>query len=132
MDKLKAERIISIDTIADTDGTWAQCTRKENLLFISGQVALDGQGNVVGNDDFEIQARRTLDNLKSMLEAGGASLEDLMMITVYLTDMENRPIFARVRDSYFRKNPPASSMVEVNRLVLKELMLEVDGIAVLG
>ena len=132
MDKLKAERIISIDSIADTDGTWSQCTRKENLLFISGQVALDGQGNVVGNDDFEIQARRTLDNLKSMLEAGGASLEDLMMITVYLTDMENRPIFARVRDSYFRKNPPASSMVEVNRLVLKELMLEVDGIAVLG
>jgi reactive intermediate/imine deaminase len=131
MSEGKANRILGTEKIAGTDGTWAQCTRKGNLLFISGQIALDAQGNLVGKDDFEAQARQTLDNLKAMLEAGGSGLKDLMMITVFVTDMVNRPVFARVRDAYFRKNPPASTMVEIKRLVMDELMLEVNGIAVL-
>ena len=128
----KAKRILGIEIVAGTDGTWAQCTKKGNLLFISGQVSLDADGNLVGKDDFEAQAKQTLDNLEAMLEAAGAGLEDLMMITVFVTDMSNRPIFAKVRDGYFRANPPASTMVEIKRLVMDELMIEVNAIAVLG
>ena len=127
-----AKRILGTKKVAGTDGTWAQCTRRGQLLFISGQVALDADGNLVGKDDFEAQARQTLDNLEAMLEAGGAGMHDLMMITVFVTDMGNRPIFAKVRDGYFRENPPASTMVEIKRLVMDELMLEVNAVAVVG
>jgi reactive intermediate/imine deaminase len=132
MGESRADRILGTEDIAATDGTWAQATRRGNLLFISGQVALDSRGNLVGEHDFKAQAKQTLENLTAMLKAGGAGLDDLMMITVFVTDMNNRPVFAEVRDSYFRKNPPASTMVEIKRLVMDELMIEVNGIAVLS
>jgi len=131
MKKLKTVRIVGTDRVASTDGTWAQCTKKSNLLFISGQVALNAQGNVVGIDDFATQAKQALNNLVAMLKESGATLEDLMMITVFVTDMSNRPIFAKVRNSYFRKNPPASTIVEIKGLCMDKLLIEVNGIAVL-
>ena len=124
-------RLISTKKVAATDGTWAQVTRKGNLIFISGQVALDQGGNLVGKGDFEAQARQCLDNLVDVLQAAGGSLKDLMMITVFVKDMAQRPIFARVRDAYFRANPPASTIVEIKRLFMDEVLLEVNGIAVL-
>lgn len=124
-------RLISTEKVAATDGTWAQVTRKGNLIFISGQVALDKAGNLVGQGDFEAQARQCLDNLVDVLKAAGGSLKDLMMITVFVKDMAQRPIFARVRDGYFRANPPASTIVEIKRLFMDEVLLEVNGIAVL-
>ena len=124
------ERLTETPDVAGTDGTWAQCTGNGNLLFISGQIALDAEGNVVGENNFEIQATQALDNLVSMLKTGGSSLEKLMMITVFVTDMGNRPAFAKIRDSYFRKNPPASTIVEIKRLCMDELMIEINGIAV--
>jgi enamine deaminase RidA (YjgF/YER057c/UK114 family) len=123
-------RIIGTEKVAPSDGTWSQCTRQGNLLFISGQVALDSAGAIVGKDNFETQAKQALDNLMAMLEAGGGKPEDLMMITVFLTDIRNRPIFARVRDAYFRANPPASTLVEICRLVMDDLLIEINGIAV--
>jgi len=124
-------RLISTEKVAATDGTWAQVTRKGNLIFISGQVALDKAGNLVGKDDFEAQARQCLDNLVDVLKAAGGSPKDLMMITVFVKDMAQRPIFARVRDGYFRANPPASTIVEIKRLFMDEVLLEVNGIAML-
>jgi len=124
-------RLISTDQVASTDGTWAQVTRKGKLVFISGQVGLDKAGNLVGKDDFEAQAKQCLNNLVDVLQAVGGSLKDLMMITVFVKDMAQRPIFARVRDAYFRPHPPASTIVEIKRLFMDEVLLEVNGIAVL-
>lgn len=124
-------RIINPKKVFSTDGTWAQCTRKKNILFISGQVALNKKGEIVGKNNFELQAKQSLDNLISILEEGGGKTEDLMMINVYITDMKLRPIFAKIRDDYFRKNPPASTIVEVNRLFMDDLLIEINGIAVL-
>lgn len=127
-----AIRIIGTETVAPSDGTWSQCTRQGNLLFISGQVALDSTGEVVGKGNFETQAKKALDNLMAMLEAGGGKAEDLMMITVFLTDIRNRPTFAKVREAYFRANPPASTLVEITRLVMDDLLIEINGIAVVN
>lgn len=124
-------RLVQTDTVGATDGTWAQVTKKGNMVFISGQVGLDQAGNLVGREDFEAQARQCLDNLEQVLKAVGGSLKDLMMITVFVKDMAQRPIFAQVRDAYFRANPPASTLVEVKRLFMDEVLLEVNGIAVL-
>ncbi len=131
MAKESRVRLIATEKVAATDGTWAQVTRKDKLIFISGQVSLDKAGNLVGKDDFEAQARQCLDNLVDILRAAGGSLKDLMMITVFVKDMAQRPIFARVREAYFRSNPPASTIVEIKRLFMDEVLLEVNGIAVL-
>ncbi len=124
-------RLVETGKVGATDGTWAQVTRKGNMVFISGQVAYDKAGNLVGKDDFEAQARQCLDNLVDVLQAVGGNLKDLMMITIFVKDMAQRPIFARVRDAYFRANPPASTIVEIKRLFMDEVLLEVNGIAVL-
>jgi enamine deaminase RidA (YjgF/YER057c/UK114 family) len=131
MGNSKTIRMVNPEKVAGTDGTWAQCTRKGNFLFISGQVGLDIKGNIVGRNNFEKQAKQALDNLVLMIEAGGGKLEDLMMITVFVTDMNNRPIFAKVRNSYFRKNPPASTIVEIKRLFMDGILIEINGIAIL-
>ena len=128
---MKIQRIIGTEQVAATDGTWAQAARRGNMLFISGQVPLDSEGNLVGKDDFAAQAKQTLDNLMAMLEAGGATVQDLASITVFLTDMGNRPTFAAVRKDYFKDDPPASTVVEINRLFADEILLEINGIAVL-
>jgi enamine deaminase RidA (YjgF/YER057c/UK114 family) len=124
-------RLTGTEKGAATDGTWAQVTRKGNLVFISGQVGLDKKGELPKSRGFEAQARLALDNLVAVLEAAGGSLEDLMMITVFVTDMANRPTFAWVRDAYFRANPPASTIVEIKRLFMDGVLVEVNGIAVL-
>ncbi len=131
MAKESRVRLIATEKVAATDGTWAQVTRKDKLIFISGQVALDKAGDLVGRGDFEAQVRQCLDNLVDVLKAAGGSLQDLMMITVFVKDMAQRPTFARVRDAYFRSNPPASTIVEIKRLFMDEVLLEVNGIAVL-
>lgn len=127
----KTVRMIGTGKVADTDGTWAQVTRKGKLVFISGQVALDASGELVGKGDFEAQAKLALENLVDVLKAAGGSLEDLMMITVFVTDMGNRPAFARVREAFFRAHPPASTIVEIKRLFMDEVLVEINGIAVL-
>lgn len=118
------------DKVCGTDGTWAQATRRGNMLFISGQVGLNSKGDLAGTD-FATQAKYALDNLAAMLEAGGGTLEDLAMITVFVTDMKNRPAFAKIRKDYFQKSPPASTIVEISQLYAPEVLVEVNGIAVL-
>lgn len=124
-------RLIGTEKVAATDGTWAQVSRKGKMIFISGQVGLDEKGELPEPGGFEAQARLALDNLVEVLKAAGGSLEDLMSITVFVTDMANRPVFARVRDGYFRANPPASTIVEINSLFMEGVLVEINGIAVL-
>ena len=127
----KTLRLTGTEKVAATDGTWAQVTRKGDLVFISGQVGLDEKGELPRTGGFEAQARLALDNLVDVLKVAGGTLEDLMMITVFVTDMANRPTFARVRDGYFRANPPASTIVEINRLFMDGVLVEINGMAVL-
>jgi len=131
MGKPVTKRITNTEKVHPTNGTWAQCTRKGNLLFISGQTAFNANSEIIGKGNFEIQAKQAFDNLVALLEAGGSSLEDLMMITVFVTNMANRPLLVKIQDKYFRNNPPASTLVEIKRLVDDELLIEINGIAVL-
>lgn len=127
---METKRWIGTEKVCDTDGTWAQATRKGKFVFVSGQVGGGPDGEMVSND-FEAQARQALENLKSMLEQAGASMKDLMLITTFVTDMKNRPAFAKVRSEFFTENPPASTIVEINQLYAPEVLVEVNGIAVL-
>lgn len=101
-------------------------------LFVSGQAALDQQGAVVGQGDFRKQAECAFANLEQVLKAGGSGLEDVVKVTLFLTDMRHFPEVVELRRSFFRPPYPADSIVEVNALALPDLMFEIEAIAVIG
>lgn len=101
------------------------------LVFVSGQVALDGSGNIVGKDDFRAQATQVFENLRAALEAAGGSFRDVIKLNSYVVDMAGMPHFRAVRDEYVNTaSPPASTAVQVSRLFRPEFLLEVEAIAV--
>lgn len=101
-------------------------------LFVSGQAALDAQGRVVAAGDFLRQAECAFGNLEQVLQAGGASLDDVVKVTLFLTNMEHFPDVVELRRRYFRPPYPADSIVEVKALALPDLMFEIEAIAVRG
>jgi reactive intermediate/imine deaminase len=103
------------------------------LVFISGQVALDKSGNVVGKDDFRAQVQQVFENLKAAIEAAGGSFDDVVKLNSYLLDVTPAHLaeFREVRDKYVNvKNPPASTAVQVQRLVRAEFLVEMEAVAV--
>jgi reactive intermediate/imine deaminase len=100
-------------------------------LFLSGQIAIDKAGAVVGQGDLRAQTQQVFENLKAALGAAGATLDQVVKITVFMTDVSGLQVFREVRDGYFTKNPPASSLVQVSRLVRPELLIEIEAVAVI-
>src|SRR5512138_2567991 len=91
-------------------GYYSNCVRVESgpLLFIAGQIATDAEGNVVGVGDLRAQARQVLENIRTILRANGADMEDVLNVTVYVTDMKAFEQIADIRLEYFPNNGPAS------------------------
>jgi 2-iminobutanoate/2-iminopropanoate deaminase len=102
------------------------------LIFISGQLARDKDGNIVGAGDMRAQLRQTLENIKAALEAAGASLKDLVRTNTYVTNIDEYFKHIDVRMEYYSHAMPTSTTVEVRRLSQPELMVEIDAIAALG
>jgi len=102
-------------------------------IHISGQVALDATGAIVGLGDFRAQAQQVFENLRAALAAGGASFADVVKITIFVLDMANLPALREVRDAYVNtERPPASTAVQVSRLARAVFLLEVEAVAVLS
>ncbi len=100
-------------------------------VYIAGQVALDHTGTLVGPGDVGAQARQVFDNLRTALEAVGASFEQVVKLNFYLVDASQLPAVREVRDQYVNpRRPPASTAVEVRRLVRDEFLIEVEAVAV--
>jgi reactive intermediate/imine deaminase len=101
-------------------------------VIVSGQAALDEQGRIVGPGDFDAQAEQTFRNLARVLEAGGSSLERIVKVTIFLTDMANFPKIVELRRRWFSPPYPADTIVEVASLALPELEIEIEAIATAG
>jgi reactive intermediate/imine deaminase len=102
-----------------------------SLLFISGQASIDKNGNLVGKGDIKAQTRQTLENMKAALAQLGGIMDDVVKVTVYVTDMSKFKEIHEVRREFFSKeNYPASTIVEINRLANDDLLIEIDAIAV--
>ena len=101
------------------------------LVFVSGTVGWDANGNVAGDGSVAAQTRQALENIKSVLEAAGSSLEDVVKVTVFLTDPDDYEKMNEVRAEYFSENPPASSAFVIKRLIPADLSVEIEAIAVL-
>ncbi len=100
------------------------------LIFVSGQVARNAAGETVGRGDIRAQTRQVLENVKAVLEAAGATIDDIVKVTVFVTDVRHFAAIHEVRAEYFRQDYPASTLVEVKSLVSPELMIEIEAIAV--
>ena len=102
------------------------------LLFVSGVVPVDRDGRLVGGDDIVDQARAVFANLAEVLAAGGAGLADVVKVTVFLTDIADRPWINPVRQEAFGAVRPASTLVEVSQLAIPGAKIEVEAVAVLA
>jgi reactive intermediate/imine deaminase len=101
-------------------------------IYIAGQVAFDRSGNVVGERDFKVQARQVMENVKAALAAGGWTFANVVKITTFVTDLSELQALREIRSEYFGPNPPASTLVQVVQLARRELMIEVEAIAVVA
>lgn len=111
--------------------------RGGRILFLAGQVAFDKQGKVVGTGSLVAQFRQICENLKAVVEAQGGTLQDLVKLNIYVLDknayMDQRSAIGEVYREYFDRHYPAMTLIEVKGLYDRtgEVMLEIDGIAVL-
>jgi 2-iminobutanoate/2-iminopropanoate deaminase len=101
------------------------------LLFIAGQTASDKDGNVVGTGDIEAQTHQVFKNISAVLEEVGGVLDNLVMTTTYITDRKYREGYNRVRQQYYKKNQPTSTLVIVTGLANPDYLIEINGIAVI-
>jgi 2-iminobutanoate/2-iminopropanoate deaminase len=107
-----------------TDGVMAG-----GWLWISGMLALDAGGRLVGGNDVVKQATRVHENLKAVLSEAGASFDDVVKVTVYLRRIEHRAAVNTVRRRFFGKSRPASTLVEVSAFVVPGALVEIDAVA---
>lgn len=111
--------------------THAVEVRAGRTVYISGQIALDAQGQLVGIGDFEAQARQVFGNLALALASADMTFGHVVKLGVYMTDLSHLATMRRVRDEFINvTQPPASTLLQVARLAMPELMFEVDAIAV--
>jgi 2-iminobutanoate/2-iminopropanoate deaminase len=108
----------------------SQAIRVGDLLFVSGQAAIDEHGQLVGVGDFDAQAEQAFTNLERVLEAGGSALRDVVKVTIFLTDMSNFPKIVELRGKWFSEPYPADTIVQVAALALPELVIEIEAVAV--
>ena len=100
-------------------------------IYISGQVSLDAEGNVVGDGDIKLQTETVLEHVKTVVEEAGGGMGDIVKVTVFILDMGLYDEIHEVRRRYFREPYPASSMVEVSALIDPRLLIEIEAVAVI-
>jgi enamine deaminase RidA (YjgF/YER057c/UK114 family) len=128
-----AKQSLNPDGLPKPFGPFVQLTTAEpggRLVFLSGAVAFDEDGKVVGEGDIVAQTRRIMENMTIALKAAGADFADVVKITNYVTDASEYPKIAPIREEYLRKPYPASTLIEVQSLIYPELLIEIEAIAV--
>jgi 2-iminobutanoate/2-iminopropanoate deaminase len=124
-----SRREIRVPELAEPISHYTDAVRAGDLLFVSGCVAVDGEGRLVGRGDVVAQTRQVFANLEAVLAAAGASLRDIVKVTVFLTDVADRAAVNEVRTERFGSTRPASTLVEVSRLAVEGARVEIEAVA---
>ena len=122
---------IRVPGAPEPSGVGTYVVRAGNLVFVQGFTALDEHGRAVGGDDAAAQARFALEKIGRCLRAAGATFADVCKVTVFYRNIADREAVNRVRREYFGSTRPASTAVEVSRLVRDDLLVEIEVIAAL-
>ncbi len=122
---------ITTSTIKDANPSiGSQCLRVDNMVFISGQIAYD-EGRVVGLGDPLAQCRHIFQRMRTLVEAAGGTMNDIVSMTIYLKDIRFREATRTARAEIFRDPAPTASVVGGVDLAFEDVLLEIDAIAVL-
>lgn len=117
-------------TNVHTPSGYSHAFKVGNTIYTAGQVALDQDGNLVGRGDFARQVEQTLENLKRILEAAGATMADVVQMTMFLTNYDDLEKAGEVLGKYFQSPLAPATGVQISRLARSELMIEINAIAV--
>jgi 2-iminobutanoate/2-iminopropanoate deaminase len=107
---------------------YTDAVRFGDILFVSGLTAHDQEGRLIGEGDAAEQTRQILKNLQKVLTAAGAGFSDVLKVTVFLTDIDDRATINPVRQEYFGAAKPASTLVEVSRLAVPGMKVEIEAV----
>ena len=117
--------------MADPRPRYTHGWRVGNTVYVAGQLALDKAGKLVGPNDIGAQTRQVFENIKRVLEGGGATLQDIVKITVFVTDIRYREPYGEARLQFFPVNPPASTLVQIAALAIPGALIEIEAVAVI-
>ena len=125
------KEIISTENAPQAIGPYSQAVKAGNLMFISGQIPLDPKTGDLVSESIDDQAKQVLNNIKSICEAAGQSIDDIVKISIFLTDLENFAIVNEVMKEYFAEPYPARATVEVSGLPLG-VNVEIEAIVLIN
>jgi enamine deaminase RidA (YjgF/YER057c/UK114 family) len=129
---MKIQRVSSPHVKEPAPGTWSNCRVHGNQVFVAGMTAGDGQGGVLGDGTMYSQAKETFTKIRHLIEAAGGTMNDIVRVDIYVTDIKQREEVWRARREFFTGDFPVSTLVEVRALATPQLLVEVNAIGFLG
>jgi 2-iminobutanoate/2-iminopropanoate deaminase len=131
MAPIVAQRIRHAGIAEPEPGLWSNCKRYGDQVFLSGLVALAGDDVVGGADPFK-QACHIFDCMRRYMEAAGGTIDDILKMTIFITDIRNRPMILEARRQFFTGDFPCSTLVAVSALIDPRLLVEIEAVGYVG
>lgn len=128
MELRREKREIVVPGFAESISHYCDAVQFGDLLFISGITALDQTNTVAGGDDVVAQAETVFKNIDAILKLANADFSDILKVTVFLTDVNDRQKINDIRKQYFGASKPASTLIEVSSLALPEMKIEIEAV----
>lgn len=119
---------LTVAGLPDPVSHYCHAVRFGDLVYVSGLVAMDGQRGVLGKGDAAAQTEVIFEHLGQVLDTVGAAPADVLKVTVFLRDVDDRPRINPVRQRFFGDHLPASTLVEVSRLIHEDLLVEIEAV----
>lgn len=129
---MKKQRFISDAVREPAEGMWSNCLRVDDLVFISGMTARGADGQTIEGGDEQGQAMVIFEKIKNLVEAAGGVMDDVVKMTIFVTNMANNHLVWDARKKYFTGDFPACTLVEVSALAKPEILLEIEATAIVG
>ena len=129
---MKMQRVTSPHVNEAAPGTWSNCRVYGNQVFVAGMTAGDGAGGLVGDGSMYSQAKETFTKIKHLIEAAGGTMNDIIRLDIYVTDIKQREGVWKARREFFTGDFPTSTLVEVRALATPQLLVEVNATGFLG
>jgi len=124
-------REIRVGGLREPVSHYTDAVQFDNPLFVSGVAPFDTDGRLVAPGDVVAHTRQIFENMRRVLAAAGARFADVLRVTVYLTDVKDRPLINPIRQEYFGSTRPASTLIGVAELVMPGMRVEIEAVAAL-